>query len=79
MKKVLVGILLSTILVTGCGYNKQILDLDYNFNTAIIENIGEVKVSSWKDFDTSDMIQVTDTDGNVYLTHSSNVILMYKK
>lgn len=79
MKKVLVGILLSSILVTECGYNKQIIDLDYSFNTAIIEGIGEVKVKTWNDYENSDMIQVVDSEGNVYLTHSSNVILMYKK
>ena len=72
-------IILSIFLFTGCGYNRQIIDLNYKFDTAIIEGIGEVPISSWADFENSDMIQVTDTSGNVYLKHSSNVILMNKK
>lgn len=69
--------------LTGCnvGYNKQVVDLNYNFSHAIIflpngEKI-EGKVQSWNDYDQSDMMQVK-IDGTVYLTHSSNVILMSK-
>ena len=61
-----------------CGCNKQIIDLDYKFNYAIIflpngEKI-EGKVTAWNDYNQNDMIQVK-IDGVVYLTHSSNVIL----
>ena len=35
----------------------------------------EGDVTSWKDFDSSDMVQVV-IDGKTYLTHSSNVILI---
>lgn len=63
--------------LSGCGYNKQIIDLDYSFNKAIIEGVGEINIKSWRDYDNSDMVQVTSKDGKVYLTHSNNVILVY--
>ena len=62
----------------SCGYNKQVFDLHYNFNYAIIflpdGSSIEGKVSSWTDFEQSDMIQIK-IDGVTYLTHSANVIL----
>lgn len=67
------------LILSSCGFNKQIIDLDYSFNKAIIENVGEIDIKSWKDYENSDMIQVTATDGKVYLTHSSNVILIYDR
>lgn len=80
MKKSICIILILAMALTlmACGYNKQILDLDYKFNYAIIflpdGNRIEGKVSSWNDYEASDMIQVK-IDGVTYLTHSSNVIL----
>jgi len=62
--------------LTGC--NRQIIDLNYSFTKAIIEGVGEIDIKSWTDYDNSDMIQITGTDGTVYLTHSSNVILKSK-
>lgn len=80
MKKFISIILILAIIFTfsACGYNKQILDLDYKFNYAIIflpdGSTIEGKVTSWNDYEESDMIQVK-IDGITYLTHSSNVIL----
>ena len=81
MKKVIFtilgGLIAGIILaLTSCGYNKQIFDVDYHFNKAIIENVGTVEIKSWNDYENSDMIQVTTKDGTVYLTHSSNIILV---
>ena len=69
-----VGLLITTL--TGC--NMDVIDTHWTFKYADIEGIGTVEVSSWKDFDESDMIQVTAKDGTTYLTHSSNVILRTK-
>lgn len=63
------------ILLTGCNY--QAFDLNYEFNEVYIIDTGNtIKIKSWVDYSDSDMIQFTDTDGKVYFTHSSNVILM---
>lgn len=80
MKKLICIILALAVClsIAACGYNRQLVDWDYKFNYAIIflpdgDRI-EGKVSSWLDFEQSDMIQLK-IDGVVYMTHSSNVIL----
>ena len=84
MKKMIV-LLLAVIaalafgLLSGC--NKQIVDLTYSYEYAIIglpngETV-EGKVSSWTDFEDGDQLQVK-IDGKTYLVHSSNVVLISK-
>ena len=56
-------------------------DFNYDFKYAVIMLDGvriEGVVTTWWDFDGSDMIQV-EIDGNVILTHSSNVLLCKSK
>ena len=82
MKKVIalllaVIVVLSVCLLTGC--NKQMVDLTYSYEYAIIglpngETV-EGKVSSWTDFEDGDQLQVK-IDGKTYLVHSSNVVLI---
>lgn len=76
MKKAMIGVLLSGLLLTGC--NRTIIDTTYTFKYADIEGVGTVEVSSWCDYENSDMIQVTAKGGATYLTHSANVILRTK-
>ncbi|HOJ47408.1 MAG TPA: hypothetical protein PLD48_00870 [Bacillota bacterium] len=68
----------AVLLFGGCG-NKQIIDLTYTFNRAIIElpngEIVEGKVDSWRDFADGDQIQVV-IDGKTYLVHSSRIVLI---
>ena len=84
MKKVvslILVVVLCVVLFSGCGYNKQILDFNYKYNYAIISlmngELVEGPISSWNDYDNSDMVQVTFTDGNIYYTHGSNVLMIY--
>ena len=77
MKKTIIGILLVGMTLTGCG-NMQIIDTHWTFNYADIEGVGTIEISSWKDFDSSDMIQITAKDGTTYCTHSNRVILRTK-
>ncbi len=84
MKKVIalllaVIVVLSVCLLTGC--NKQMVDLTYSYEYAIIglpkgETV-EGKVSSWTDYEDGDQLQVK-IDGKTYLVHSSNVVLISK-
>lgn len=81
-KALLITILIVFMLVvlalcTGC--NKQIFDTTWSFERAIIflpdgEKL-EGTVTSWNDFEGSDMIQL-EIEGKMYLTHSSNVVLI---
>jgi len=82
MKKIIVLLLtviavLSACLLSGC--NKQIVDLTYSYEYAIIglpngETV-EGKVSSWTDYEDGDQLQIK-IDGKTYLVHSSNVVLI---
>lgn len=82
MKKIvcLLLVLALCFAIVGCGYNKTLVDVSYRFNYAYIAmpdgTCIEGDVKSWKDWDDSDMIQVTFSDGAVYYTHSSNVVLI---
>lgn len=67
----------SALILAGC--NKQMVDLTYSYEYAIIGlpngEVVEGKVSSWTDFEDGDQIQVK-IDGKTYLVHSSNVVLI---
>lgn len=76
-KLIIAALCLSATLLSGC--NKQIVDLTYKFDRAILYlPNGEVvdgKVSSWMDYEDGDQIQVK-IDGTSYLIHSSNIVLI---
>lgn len=68
---------LTVMLLAGC--NKQLVDLTYSYEYAIIglpngETV-EGKVSSWTDYEDGDQLQIR-IDGKTYLVHSSNVVLI---
>ena len=75
----LVAVLALTAALISVGCNKQMVDLTYSYERAIIKlPNGEVvdgKVSSWTDFEDGDQIQVR-IDGKTYLVHSSNIVLI---
>ena len=70
------GIVLALSL-TGC--NKQLVDLTYSYERAIISlpngEIIDGKVQSWTDYEDGDQIQVK-IDGVTYLVHASQVVLI---
>jgi len=84
MKKIIcfmlaVVMLLSVMFgLSACG-NQQLIDITYNFDSAIISlpdgTVVKGEVSSWKDYDGSDQLQVV-VNGKTYLVHSSNVALI---
>ena len=82
MKKVIatilaVAMLAALLVLAGC--NKQMVDLTYSYEYAILSlpngEVIEGKVSSWTDFEDGDQIQVR-IDGKTYLVHSSNIVLI---
>lgn len=81
MKKKVVAVVLAVmtcVSITACG-NKQFLDTTYTFNKAVLSlpngEVVEGKVTSWKDYEDGDQIQVK-IDGTTYLVHSSNIVLI---
>ena len=79
-KRVALIIFLVIVLVscTGC-YNKQLFDVTYHYDRAIVYlpngEIVEGRVTSWRDFEDGDSIQIK-IDGKTYLTHICNVCLI---
>lgn len=72
--------LLVCVLACGCAaWNKQIIDVTYKFDRAIISlpdgTIVDGKVQSWTDFEDGDQLQIK-IDGTTYLVHSTNAVLI---
>lgn len=83
MKRLICFLLVMGIICAICftfaGCNKQIFDTTWSFERAIIflpdgEKI-EGTITSWCDYADSDILQV-EIDGKMYLTHSSNIIMI---
>ena len=72
----IVGVIVSWEAVHG---NRQLVDWKNRFNYAIIQlpngEVAEGKVTSWLDYDDSDVVQIT-MNGKTYLTHYTNVCLI---
>lgn len=86
-KKILIAVAIALVLCV-IGFvifwethhgNRQLLDMKYRFDRAIIRlpngEVVEGKVSSWLDYSDSDVVQVT-IGGKTYLTHYANVCLI---
>ena len=65
--------------LSACGFNKQIFDFNYEYNTAIINmfdgTVKKVKIKSWKDYE-GEQFQITDTEGKTWLVSSINCHLI---
>lgn len=77
MKKIFAVGTIIMLMLTGCNY--QMVDLNYNFDYAIININGEyqkIEIEGWRDYEDGEQIQVTAKDGTVYLTNSFNCTLV---
>lgn len=79
MKKFAISIATILLAMSLSGCNKQVVDLTYSYERAIISlpngEIIDGKVQSWTDYSDGDQIQVK-IDGVTYLVHSSQVVLI---
>ena len=77
--KLLITLLGTLLCVSGCG-NRDLIDMVYTYDTAIIAlqngEIVEGKVQNWRDYE-GDVIQVK-VNNKTYYVHSSNVTLIAK-
>ena len=80
MKKIIAILFICIMIFTFVGCNYQMVDFNYNFDYAYINfgdgTVKKVEIDSWRDYEDGEQIQVTDTDGNVYLVSSFNCILV---
>ena len=80
-----IALLLTTIVMVlslcACG-NKILLDTTYTFDEAIIRlpdgTVISGEVTTWTDYEDGDSLQITLKDGNTYLVHASNAVLISK-
>lgn len=79
MKKLAIIVSSIVLAVSLVACNKQVIDLTYSYERAIISlpngEIVEGKVQSWTDFEDGDQIQVK-IDGVTYLLHASQIVLI---
>ena len=79
MKKFAITVATIALAISLSGCNKQVVDLTYSYERAIISlpngEIVEGKVQSWTDYEDGDQIQVK-IDGVTYLVHASQVVLI---
>ena len=78
MKKIICVLLVLVMAFMMVACNKQIFDMTYEFDRAIIKlpngEVIEGKITSWRDFE-GDQIQVK-IDGKTYLVHSSDIVMI---
>ena len=83
MKKIVALILVVVLLLslTACA-NIQWFDTKWNFGYAYVlgpNGWKEFKITKWKNFEESDMVQFVTTEGNTILGHASTIILAEKR
>ena len=80
MKKIIALVLVLLTAWLLCGCNMTVFDTTFTFNHAFVSlpdgSCVDGPIKAWKDWEDSDMLQVTFSDGTVYYTHSSNVVLV---
>ena len=80
MKKLflIICLILTTILTAGC--NRQVFDLNYKFTKVHVFETGKCyEIEKWRDYDSSDQIQVEIKNYGVCLFHSNQVVLVVDK
>ena len=82
MKKILsttLAMFLMVCTLNGCS-NYDMFDTEYQFDIAIVEfpggEVREIKVKQWTDYVDGEQIQITDSNGTVYLVNSVNCVLV---
>lgn len=67
------------LVLSSCG-NKALFDTTYKFNYAIVEfpggNVEKINIKNWTDYEDGEQIQITASDGNTYLVHAANCVLV---
>ena len=87
MKRAITLIIVAIVclfILSSChvGNRQTGMDTIQTFDRYIIEIGGDVykgNIKSWRDFENSDVVQVVSTNGEVYLTHYSNAMLVRNK
>lgn len=80
MKHTKLSLLVAVLPLCLGGCNAQVVDTHWNFDHArLVSHSCCVDVKSWKDFENSDVVQITTTNGVIIVGHYSEIILMERK
>lgn len=82
LRHILIGCLIVALTVCLSGCNRQVIDLNYAYDTAIIDlktEVITVEVESWTDYQDGEQLQIKSKDGTVFLTNSYNCTLIKSK
>ena len=67
------------LILSSCGNRSVGIDINQTFSSAYVR-VGDswkfVNVRSWRDYSDGDVVQIVATDGTVYLSHYSNMVLV---
>ena len=78
-KLLIIGTALCIGALTGCG-NQTFIDTNYTYDRAIIklanDEVIEVEVKEWRDYEYGEQLQIITPDGTVYLTSSTRCDLI---
>ena len=77
MKKLFVALFAIASLLILAGCNKQVFDFNYKFAKVHVFSVSRCyEISSWRDYDDSDQIQVDIKGYGVVLFHSNQIALI---
>ena len=80
MKKTIALFMILVALLSMSGCNRDVVDIVWRYDYAIIAlpdgTSKKVEIKSWTDYEDGDQIQITATDGTVYLVHSTDCVLV---
>ena len=77
MKKILLFVVTILSVVTLSACNAQVFDFNYEFEKVhLVSEHKCIEIKSWKNFDDSDMVQLTLKDDTVVLGHSNEIVLI---
>lgn len=79
MKKFVAIVLSLILLVSLCGCNRQIVDMKYHFDYALVKfpdgSVEKIEIQKWNDYD-GEQLQIIAEDGTVYVVCSVNCVLV---
>ena len=75
------GIVIVTKITGKHHWNKDTgVDIHQEFTVAYVDfgnhEVRKINIASWRDFDDSDQLQFTDTEGRTYLTGCNRCVLV---
>lgn len=83
MKKIILVCMLvmMVVVLASCSVGNRQVGMDTiqtfdRYKIVIGDDVIEGTIKTWRDFDDSDVVQIMDSNGTVYLTHYRNALIV---